>query len=104
MFEPARWERFFDGLRTHFGASSASILLHDLNSGGINAFFQSGGDPGLLQEYGARFAASDPWVKALDRFPAGRMLAGEDLVPAEVIRKSAFYNEWARRAETFHVL
>jgi DNA-binding CsgD family transcriptional regulator len=90
-----------------FGARSAVIHCHyaDGDAGVIShsGYFSAE----QMQDYGARFAALDPWAEAAALHASANVATNlEDLVSQPEFEHSAFYNEYIRTMgdDTFHCM
>jgi DNA-binding CsgD family transcriptional regulator len=88
------WSTFLDETTKYFGATATGIFATGclLEVVGI--------DPGEWRKYQEYYIRISPCFGLT--YPEGVVLMTEELVPLELYRKSAFYNEWAKRNLVAH--
>lgn len=94
------WRVFVDDVARAFGATSC--ILHSSSNtacGGI--WIDNHPDPAAVPLYGRHWRLQDPWAnhpRGHRSSVAGRCFIGSDLVPWPQLKRTAFYNEFGRRA------
>lgn len=101
------WPAALEGIGTATGSSAASILYHNLQSHDGAVDVAIGVDPGAAAAYQAYYHRLDPWGNS-PRTPmlagAGTIFDGEQLISRADLKKTAYYNEFARPYDLTRVL
>ena len=93
--DPDLWVPALDALAAHLGAAAAALATHHfaLHAGAI--YRAAGYDPDCVLSYARRWAARNPWLRRdADYRPAGRVVAGQEIVPEAELVADAFYQQW----------
>jgi DNA-binding CsgD family transcriptional regulator/PAS domain-containing protein len=92
------WHAFLLDLHTSFDGSGASFISHDFTSHQANVSVTAGLAPEAVRTYEACWAKLDPWAcsPAIRRLPSGSVAVGERLVTHAAMKRTAFYNDFAR--------
>lgn len=85
----ASWFAFFDAVAEHFGASVVASTAAPQAGVGV--------DPTEMEKYEKYYMAINPWLGSGRTYPEGKVLSTEEVLPLNVYRQTAFYNEWGRR-------
>jgi DNA-binding CsgD family transcriptional regulator len=102
------WKPFLESLRGALGGSAATFMFHGLGGAGgiIESHTNVQADPELIRVYQQAWMTFDPWANSpkllgmLDR----SVIVGDELVPHEQMKRTDFYNEYARRFETVRMM
>ncbi|MEI4486430.1 helix-turn-helix transcriptional regulator [Frigidibacter sp. MR17.14] len=54
----------------------------------------AGYDPAFIRSYGSAYGRQNPWTPAAMAAPVGRVLADDELCPADRLRRTAFHADW----------
>jgi DNA-binding CsgD family transcriptional regulator/PAS domain-containing protein len=98
------WPRFLDLLADTIDGHHVALSSLDAQSGSVVYLAASRSDPAFREEYHRHYAAEDPWVQAArarGRFQPGVVELGENILPASVYKRTAFFNDLGRRYD-FH--
>jgi DNA-binding CsgD family transcriptional regulator/PAS domain-containing protein len=106
--KPDNWRAFWQDLAVTLHASSATVIMQAPNAAGVDlqAGF-AGGHQEHFEAYNGRFAALDPWFAAAARrglAPSPQAFVGEHLVPLGQLRRSEFYEDFAKRFDMIRPL
>jgi len=93
------WDQVLLRLRHQFSADTAVLIAYGDRTGAADCRCLSGHDESVWRAYQTHYAGIDPYAAAMRSgdFPAGRVMAGDDVVPAKTLTAGAFYDEWFRR-------
>lgn len=96
------WQAFLDRLAGAMPDGKAVLFMQGFGPNPSFAALHSGMTDDALNDYGAHFAARNPWIPQMERTAPGRSVIGHRLCPAEVFLKSEFYGDFLRpnNAET----
>jgi DNA-binding CsgD family transcriptional regulator len=102
------WERFLTQLCDAFHGSAAKFIAHSLGSPDAltaNVSIAVRTDERAVDEYQQHWCRYDPWRNAMSpEVKAGTVLVGDELIARDRIRRTAFYNEFARKYESTQCL
>lgn len=92
------WDDVMARLRTGFAAEAGLLIAYGQGPEALSALCRSGYEEAVVQAYAEHFEAIDPYVAAMKSgaLPTGRIMFGDDLVPAKVFCDSEYYNDWFR--------
>jgi DNA-binding CsgD family transcriptional regulator len=88
------WSTFLNATTEHFGATATGIFT----TGSLQE--EVGVDLAEMTKYQEYYMRLSPCFGV--PYPEGLVLMTQEIVPLEVYRKSAFYNEWAKRNLVAH--
>ncbi len=98
----SRWNTFLEQLRRSFGATSAHLRVTPTPGGSPTSWWiESGVDLEAKSAYALHWGAQDPWAlhpEGHQRSAAGRCFIGSDILPWRDLERTAFYNDFGRRA------
>lgn len=95
----ASWDEVLARLTLEFSTEATLLVAYGARPEEVRNLAQAG-SPGRdgrpWSQYVEHFAAIDPFAAAMQgvRFPAGLILTGDDVVPAEEFCASEYYNDW----------
>jgi DNA-binding CsgD family transcriptional regulator len=92
----ASWFTFFDALAGHFGATVVASTASPHAGVGV--------DPVEMEKYKRHYLAINPWLGPGRTYPEGKVLLTEEVLPLNVYRKTAFYNEWGKKNLVTHAI
>ena len=92
------WPAFLNDLRAAMSGSAVSFISHDFRECHTGMMATTLTDAASLQEYRENWAAVDPWAysERLHRMRAGDVVLGDECIPHAEVKRTAFYNEFAR--------
>lgn len=101
----APWPSAIRMLADALGAQSAMLFTPTLPAGS-GLFVAHGLDAAAFADYAAYYHAKDLWFQAGEtgRFRDGKIATGDELVPAPMLERSEWYNDFLKRLEAFHLL
>lgn len=100
--EPEGWVPFLEALARRIGAVAPGLAVVERATQAPILTASVGLDRVWLRRYEERFVHCDPWRRALERRPAGTVVAGHELVPDDVLREGEFYGAFLRPQGLFH--
>jgi len=81
-------------------AAATRVSVSDLKMADIGrvrfTMFSAGMDPAAIEAYNKYYYRLDPITPELERKPAGALVTDRDIVPKTFLRRTEFYNDWAR--------
>ena len=104
---PALWADVLSELSSAIGCDGAHIWMVGEVSPELRLSRQHGSMVDLHAEYGAHWAASDPWLGAAlekDAVRPGLAVAGTDVLLDRDLHRTPFYNDFARRVGVDSIL
>jgi DNA-binding CsgD family transcriptional regulator len=92
------WNEVLTRLRQQFRANAGLLIAYGDAPSAADRLCLSGGDDSAWHAYQAHYASIDPFAACMrgGRFPAGRVMSGDDVVPAKTLARTEFYNDWFR--------
>jgi DNA-binding CsgD family transcriptional regulator/PAS domain-containing protein len=97
--DPSRWEELLRRWLVRLGGDRIILFSTAKVDPAVRLYQYVGHDPAYLQRYWQNFAADDPWTRQADRFGVtrtGGTTIDEELVPADVLLRTAVFNECLR--------
>jgi hypothetical protein len=101
---PEGWVRALQELSRYFGCTFSGFLRWNRGDDS-QVLVQTGVDESFLRAYHHHYAAVNPWILALHQrspLPDGAVLPTERFVPAADLRRSEFYNDFAKYIPAAH--
>lgn len=100
------WRTFLDRLCSAIDGTAASFISHDLRAHRGSIALSARTRPEVLRDYAARWNAEDPWATSprSRRVPAGTIVTGDQLIEPALLRRTAYFNEFARRYDLVQCL
>ncbi len=96
-FGAVSWDRVTYQVRDLLGCSVVAIHADDPISGEGLVLSNPGLDPDEAAKYEAYYISQNPWLaRAASVVSTGTLFHGEDLVPQRELRRSEYYNDFAR--------
>src|SRR5215510_9703708 len=94
----AGWQAFVLDLCDTLQGSAANFISHNLVSHTASVAVTARTDSEALRLYSQHWYASDPWAHSLlmSRLPSGAVIVGDELISHNEMRRTAFYNDFAR--------
>ena len=92
------WDEVLARLRRRFRADTGVLIAYGDAPSAADRLCLSGHDDSAWRAYQAHYASVDPYAARMrsSEFPAGRVMAGDDVVPAKALADTEFYNDWFR--------
>ncbi|MBX9719082.1 helix-turn-helix transcriptional regulator [Candidatus Binatia bacterium] len=100
--DPGRWPVFLDQLTGATNSRGATFMLHDLAASRGASIWQHGFDPEVIAQYPGWADQNTYFVEGGHRLSTGVVARGEDAVADERVIRTAFFNEYLRKADTLH--
>jgi DNA-binding CsgD family transcriptional regulator len=97
--DPPAWQTFLEALTVAINGGATGFVVYDPATHRGNMALGVRMDPADKQEYDAHWVKEDPWGTSprWTELGPGRVVLGEELVPRSDLRKTAYYNDYARR-------
>jgi DNA-binding CsgD family transcriptional regulator len=95
-----RWPETLAQLAGATGANVADLRIADA-SRNMLAIFSSGMAPSAIETYRKYYSQLDPIRPAAEQRPTGTIVTDQDIMPKQLLTRTAFYNEWVR-PQDFH--
>jgi len=89
-----RWPNFLEEMKKVFTAKAAVWAESDLNGQNGKICHSSGIDYEFISSYEQRYAQRNPWLYSHQRYSAGQVGRGEDIIGSEELVKTEFYERW----------
>lgn len=102
--EPDGWPVLLDELRQSVDADSALLRVYGAGCNTLDLNLTIGFDPAYQQLYHERFVRDDPVRDRVAALPPGEMRRGDDIIPFQSLRHTAFYNDYMRPQGKRHLL
>ena len=108
--DPQFWPEFLSHVIREIGAERGALVHHQLNAGDpdrtrqSSQLFHVGYSPEAVQLYNDVYGVDDPYARGF-RLGNLHLRVGlcDDLVDHAALRRTSFYNEYARRFEVFYL-
>lgn len=89
------WPAFLDRLAASFGDARGIVRIIDRDN--APAFLTYGSDPDYQKSYADYYGSVNPYSEAaLLEMPLGRVAFASELIGAETVEKTEFFNDWMR--------
>lgn len=92
--DPAGWQdvlvelsRELTGIRTHF-------IFFDSATDHAHRSYYVGYDPATIEDYDRHWGADNAWAPGFAAHRTGEVVASQQMLPDEALKKTAFYHEW----------
>lgn len=94
----ASWDEVLARLRAEYASDFGLLIAYGPRPTAAHCLCLSGHDEGSWRTYLAHYAAVDPYATCMrtGSMPPGRVMFGDDVVPARVLLVSEYYNDWFR--------
>lgn len=92
------WLAFLNDLQGAMSGSAVTFISHDFRERYTSTAMTTLTDAASLKEYRDHWGAQDPWAysKRLQRVGAGSVVIGDELIAHTDMKRTAFYNDFAR--------
>jgi DNA-binding CsgD family transcriptional regulator len=102
----AGWRVFLESLRTAVDGSAASLLCEDLQSQHCTFAATTFTDPEPMRLYDEHWGSADPWAHSPNsgRLSERSVIVGDELIAHRDMRRTAYYEDFARRYDIVRAL
>jgi DNA-binding CsgD family transcriptional regulator/PAS domain-containing protein len=104
VLAPDMWQLFLVRLTQVLGTRSAMLREVDYATGSTGLYETVGIDPAYVKAYREHFVHLDIYAPALLSVPVGTIFTGDEVVPWEQHRSSAFYNDYMQGFGVHYVM
>jgi hypothetical protein len=102
--QPELWPDAVAAIRRAIGSGSVWMQARDQRGGLAMTPIRVESDPEAVEAYMSHYWQHDPWLAGWLRRPIDGVFLGSNLVDPEVLRRTAFYNDYSKGQDSFHFL
>jgi DNA-binding CsgD family transcriptional regulator/PAS domain-containing protein len=98
-FDERRWSVFLAALSGVVGHACFALHSHDMDQNSNIGFLSHNYSDEHHSSYRAHYAELNPWNEQVARMEVGRAIPSQAVLPAELLKRTEFYNDWIRPQE-----
>ena len=93
--DPTQWRVFLDKLTDLTGGGSGALFFQDaLSRDRAEMMHYNNFDPDMMAAYETHYAATNPWVEAVEEHQSGTLHTSAMLIENKQLGKTEFFNDW----------